>query len=343
MGEEQRYFVMRDGEKMGPFNRQELEDLWLGKSLPGETVLKEEKTGASLPLGSLFVPPAAEIPAGGSQPGSLNEKSDPVPAGDAREAAALEQNPVTAHIGSVRTRTFESVAYMLILVVFFVFVKFYELRFTAPYLLAGAGILFITDFYFYWKTARLIMDTPTSKARSAAVGQVEMAGEVRSLKNLCGPYSGVPCVICEYKREEKDYRGRRRTVSSGTLSAPFMLVDGTGEILVDPDRAQVSFVREGAVRSWGAWDFHTEFSPGVYVYERWIVAGETVYILGRADAVSEGGGEEHFMIHKGDAGEQFMIMRGKENTVLKRLKSKCFRAACFGIFCLAAAVFCYAG
>lgn len=99
-----------------------------------------------------------------------------------------------------------------------------------------------------FKRARLIEDTPTSRIRSAAQGYVEIAGNARLLpgtQNLA-PLTQRPCVWWRYrisKRNEsgsgKNRRSQWQTVASGTSSVPFLLDDGTGECIVQPEGAEV--------------------------------------------------------------------------------------------------------
>jgi hypothetical protein len=99
-----------------------------------------------------------------------------------------------------------------------------------------------------FKRARLVEDTPTSRIRSAAQGYVEIAGNARLLpgsQNLA-PLTQRPCVWWRYKvskRTEsgsgKTRRSQWQTVASGTSSVPFVLDDGTGECIVQPDGAEV--------------------------------------------------------------------------------------------------------
>jgi hypothetical protein len=96
--------------------------------------------------------------------------------------------------------------------------------------------------------ARLIEDTPTSRIRSAAQGYVELAGRCRPLdgtQNLA-PLTQRPCVWWRFRIQRKvesgTGKGRRqnwRTVQSGTSSQPFLLEDGTGECIVQPDGAEI--------------------------------------------------------------------------------------------------------
>jgi hypothetical protein len=96
------------------------------------------------------------------------------------------------------------------------------------------------------KVARLIEDTPTSRVRSAAQGYVELTGRGRPLdgtRNL-GPLTQRPCVWWRYRVSKKEQTGRSRgenwrSVASGESGLPFLLDDGTGHCIIQPDGAEV--------------------------------------------------------------------------------------------------------
>jgi hypothetical protein len=97
------------------------------------------------------------------------------------------------------------------------------------------------------KIARLIEDMPTSRVRSAAQGYVELSGRGNPLpgtRNLA-PLTQRPCVWWRYRisrKTESGGKGRRdrwQTIASGTSSLPFLLDDGTGQCIVQPDGAEV--------------------------------------------------------------------------------------------------------
>jgi hypothetical protein len=97
---------------------------------------------------------------------------------------------------------------------------------------------------------RLIEDMPTSKARSAAQGYVELEGRGQSMDGapIMAPLSGLPCVWFRYKVEERitihnpkgsDYR-HWHTVEQGESKETFWLEDDTGRVVVDPAGAEVT-------------------------------------------------------------------------------------------------------
>jgi hypothetical protein len=107
--------------------------------------------------------------------------------------------------------------------------------------------------WFAWRglyRARLLEDMPTSKARSAAQGYVELEGRGKLLDGapMVAPLSGLPCVWYRYKVEEQitvhnpkgpDYH-QWRTVDQGESTETFWLEDDTGHVVVDPEGAEVT-------------------------------------------------------------------------------------------------------
>jgi hypothetical protein len=91
---------------------------------------------------------------------------------------------------------------------------------------------------------RAVAGTPTSKARSAAMGACELKGLARELDlPILGPFSGLPCVWYRWKVEEErsDSKGNRswHTVDEKNSIEPFLLEDSSGRLRVDPHGAEV--------------------------------------------------------------------------------------------------------
>jgi hypothetical protein len=100
----------------------------------------------------------------------------------------------------------------------------------------------------YLHRARLIEDMPTSRARSAAQGYVELEGVAKQMEHtpIVARLSGLPCCWYRYKVEEMEViqeRGHDRTrwkvIDKGTSTDTFWLDDGTGRVAVDPEGAEV--------------------------------------------------------------------------------------------------------
>jgi hypothetical protein len=110
---------------------------------------------------------------------------------------------------------------------------------------------------------RLLLDTPTSKARGVFIGQVELAGRAELAVPLCSPLAGCACVWFRYSIQEEwarwetetytDNKGRqctrqvRRTgweqVGAGRAEPAFAVVDETGAVQVRPAGAEVDAER----------------------------------------------------------------------------------------------------
>lgn len=92
--------------------------------------------------------------------------------------------------------------------------------------------------------ARHMLDTPTSKIRSAAQGYVEFYGVLQETPEafLVAPLTGTPCLWWRIKVEESlsNDRGRSwKVVDSRTSEGWLRLADATGDCLIDPSGAEV--------------------------------------------------------------------------------------------------------
>jgi len=104
---------------------------------------------------------------------------------------------------------------------------------------------------------RLIMDTPTSKIRSASMGLVEVNGLAVGPYTIIAPVTGVPC----YYYRTMAWRWERRGKSSEWVKVvdesqhvSFYLDDNTGKLLVNPHGAEMDIHR----------DFHEEYSGSFF-------------------------------------------------------------------------------
>ncbi len=164
---------------------------------------------------------------------------------------------------------------------------------------AGTVICFFAIFRNF-RRARLIEDTPTSKVRSAAQGYVELEGqaEAHDGRELSAPLTKLPCLWYRYEIEKYVRRGKNSswvTVEAETSTAPFLLVDDTGNCVVEPYGADVSpsirDVWHGGTRQptsgpSGAGS-RAFFSSRRYRYtEERIISGEFLYTLGWFESIS---------------------------------------------------------
>jgi hypothetical protein len=95
------------------------------------------------------------------------------------------------------------------------------------------------------RRARLIEDTPTARIRSAHQGYVEFEGRARMMPGppIFSPLTRTPCVWWRFRVERRKGYGTRSAawsvVESYSSDDMFLLDDGTGECVVDPQGARV--------------------------------------------------------------------------------------------------------
>lgn len=163
--------------------------------------------------------------------------------------------------------------------------------------------------YAFWRAwrnlqrARLIEDTPTSRARSAPQGYAELEGVGRLMDGppIVAPLSGSRCVWYRYQVEEQQAVVHRSgtsrqwvTIDKGVSTEVFWLEDDTGRVAIDPEGAEVDTEHKDVwyhgqsarpVSGPFARLFSDILSPSIagdrrrYTEER-IHPGETLYALG---------------------------------------------------------------
>lgn len=117
------------------------------------------------------------------------------------------------------------------------------------WLLAGAAcivcLVCLAQGFMFLIRKRMIEDIPTSKIRSAAQGYVELEGmcELMDGPPIVSPLTGSHCAWYQYSIQEQRGSGKNSrwvTVESGRSSELFLLVDDTGQCVIDPDGARVT-------------------------------------------------------------------------------------------------------
>lgn len=105
-------------------------------------------------------------------------------------------------------------------------------------LVSTAGFVYA---FVFFRRARIIEDTPTSRIRSAAQGYVELSGvgNVMDGDPVIAPLTTTPCTWYRYKVEKLNDK-HSRVVASGTSDELFVLVGETGRCVVDPEGAVVT-------------------------------------------------------------------------------------------------------
>ena len=109
-----------------------------------------------------------------------------------------------------------------------------------------------------YRRHRLTTDLPTSNIASAVQGYVELIGHVAPHPSapLYSRIRGLPCVWYRYLVQEQR-NNSWETIQQETSDNTFLLRDGTGECIVDPDHAEI-LTQHGEVKTVGDTRF-TEF------------------------------------------------------------------------------------
>ncbi|MEE9575614.1 MAG: GIDE domain-containing protein [Gammaproteobacteria bacterium] len=103
---------------------------------------------------------------------------------------------------------------------------------------------FIGAFYFFLRK-RIVEDTPTSNIRSAAQGYVELSGISKLMDGsiITGPLTSTTCAWYSYSIEEHQSSGKNShwvTLEEGISDNLFLIIDDTGEAVIDPENANVT-------------------------------------------------------------------------------------------------------
>ncbi|WP_369958802.1 GIDE domain-containing protein [Pseudomonas benzenivorans] len=152
--------------------------------------------------------------------------------------------------------------------------------------------------------ARHLLDTPTSKIRSAAQGYVEFYGVLQEQADtvIVAPLTGKPCLWWRFKIEEYQSSGKSRSwrvVESGRSEGWLLLGDGTGQCLIDPRGAEVRpstrEVWRGNLRhprgvAKGGWMAWLDGGKSYRYTEERLHSGQPLYAIG--EFRSSGGGRQ---------------------------------------------------
>jgi hypothetical protein len=122
---------------------------------------------------------------------------------------------------------------------------------------------------------RLLLTTPQSKIRSAALGLVEVSGLATGPYTLHAPITGVSCFYYRtvaWERNESGGKSDWRKVAEEILYVPFFLDDNTGRLLIDPRGAELDLHR----------DFRSEFSDSIFSSADAVPASLRTFLLRHA-------------------------------------------------------------
>jgi hypothetical protein len=111
---------------------------------------------------------------------------------------------------------------------------------------AGGLYLFVRGFRLLARK-RLLINTPTSKIRSASQGLVEVSGLATGPYTVPAPITGNPCYLYRttaWRQREDGKSHEWKKVAEETLHVPFFLDDNTGKLLVNPEGAELDLHRD---------------------------------------------------------------------------------------------------
>jgi hypothetical protein len=110
---------------------------------------------------------------------------------------------------------------------------------------AGGLYLFVRGFRLLARK-RLLLNTPTSKIRSASLGLVEVSGLATGPYTLPTPIAGRPCFFYRTTAWQQNGDSSRewKKVAEETLGVPFFLDDNTGKLLIEPKGADLDLHRD---------------------------------------------------------------------------------------------------
>jgi hypothetical protein len=135
---------------------------------------------------------------------------------------------------------------------------------------ALVGLTSFWAWYANLRRYRTVADTPTSRIASAPQGYVEIVGRGQQPPGeiLVSPVNGLPCLWYRYRIERRN-GDRWEYVESAVSHDTFGISDGSGNLLVDPDDAEIL-------------TSHKQISnSGIYRKTEWtLIEGEPIYVVG---------------------------------------------------------------
>jgi hypothetical protein len=125
------------------------------------------------------------------------------------------------------------------------FIPINELAILSLLAIAGGLYFFVFGFRLLARK-RLLLTTPTSKIRSAAMGLVEVNGVAVGPYTMAAPITGKSCFLYHttvwQQREGKNVEWDK--IADETLHLPFFIDDSTGRLLVEPLGADLDLHRD---------------------------------------------------------------------------------------------------
>jgi hypothetical protein len=172
--------------------------------------------------------------------------------------------------------------------------------------LAGTALLAFAAWVMSFRRSRVIADTPTSNIASAAQGYVELVG--RGHHHPGGPIlsrvTALPCIWYRFIIEQKTGEDKWQKVNSGRSQESFMLDDGSGRCLVDPEYAEVITRRKD------------RWIQGNFRYTEWLILPQArIYTIGQLSTV---GGANSNLDLRQDVSDLLTIWKQDKEKLLQR-------------------------
>ncbi len=153
----------------------------------------------------------------------------------------------------------------------------YGYTYQEPYLrMAGIAVLAIGGLVAWLaalKRYRVIADTPTAVLRSAAQGYVELTGTCRAIADadLLRYGKAPPCLwyLAVIIEQNRGFRRSRANTRFERSDETFLIEDGTGECVIDPEHAEVLSAHQTSWR-----DGNTHYMV------RYLLPGDRIYVIG---------------------------------------------------------------
>ncbi len=111
--------------------------------------------------------------------------------------------------------------------------------------IAGGLYFFVLGFQLLARR-RLLLTTPSSKVRSAALGLVEVSGMAAGPHTMPAPITGQPCFLYHTTawQQRAGKKQEWQKIADETLHLPFFIDDGTGQVLIEPLGADLDLRRD---------------------------------------------------------------------------------------------------
>ena len=157
-----------------------------------------------------------------------------------------------------------------------------------------------------YRRYHLIADIPTSHIASAAQGYVELVGhcELHPDEPPLGFRSGPPCVWYRYTVSRQT---DLQVIDRGQSDDSFLLVDGSGRCVIDPDNAEI---RTSSSRSWQDGDYLIQLD--------YLAPHEKLYVLGELTTI---GGAQQTLDKRADVSTLLAEWKRRPELLMERFDS----------------------